>query len=272
VRAIVYATVLALALSFLDRRHWPTPRRVFDCLAAGVRSVLPVAAICAAAGIITAVTTKTGLGAQIASLLVRAARALSDQPSVVLVLTAVFAAVALILLGLAVPVTASFIIGWVIIGPALLNLGVPPAAAAMFVFYFSVLSEATPPTALAAVAAAAITGGRPVRTMWETLRYTLPAFLVPLAFVATTAGQGLLGRGPVAQVVWTSAAACLGVAALAVATGGWVLGIGEAGRVPRILAGAAGLSLLYLHPISIGIGAGLLVCALVVTYVNRRTE
>jgi len=272
VRAIVYATALALALSFLDRRHWPTPRRVFHSFAAGVRSVLPVAAICAAAGIITAVTTKTGLGAQVASLLVRGAQALAEQPSVVLVLTAAFAAVALVLLGLAVPVTASFIIGWVIIGPALLTLGVPPAAAAMFVFYFSVLSEATPPTALAAVAASAITGGHPIRTMWETLRYTLPAFLVPLAFVVTPSGQGLLGRGPVLQVVWTSAAVLLGVAALAVATGGWVLGIGEAGRVPRVMAGAAGLLLMYLNPISIALGAGLLACALVVTYLNRGTK
>jgi hypothetical protein len=90
--------------------------------------------------------------------------------------------------------------------------------------------------------------------------------------VATAAGQGLLGRGPVLQVVWTSAAACLGVAALAIATGGWVLGIGEAGRVPRILAGVAGLLLMYLNPISIALGAGLLTCALVVTYLFRRTQ
>ncbi|GIH07956.1 C4-dicarboxylate ABC transporter permease [Rhizocola hellebori] len=270
VRSVVYATALALLLSLLDGRHWPTPRRVFDALAAGVRSVLPVAAICAAAGIITAVTTKTGLGAQIASLLVRGARALSEQPSVVLVLTAIFAAIALILLGLAVPVTASFIIGWVIIGPALLNLGVPASGAAMFVFYFSVLSEATPPTALAAVAASAVTGGRPIRTMWETLRYTLPAFLVPLAFVVTGPGQALLGRGPVSQIGWAVAAACLGVAALAVATGGWVLGIGAAGRWARVIAASAGLLLMYLHPISISIGAGLLACAAIVSFIDRR--
>jgi TRAP transporter 4TM/12TM fusion protein len=270
VRAVVYATALALALSFLDRQRWPTPRRIFDALAAGVRSVLPVAAICAAAGIITAVTTKTGLGSQVASLLVRAARALSEQPPVVLAFTAAFAAVALILLGLAVPVTASFIIGWVIIGPALLNLGVPAPGAAMFVFYFSVLSEATPPTALAAVAASAVTGGQPIRTMWETLRYSLPAFLVPLAFVVTGPGQALLGRGPVIQILWAGLAACAGVAALAIATGGWVLGVGEASRWVRVIAAAAGLLLMYLHPISISIGVGLLACAVVVSIVDRK--
>ncbi len=270
VRSVVYATLLALALSFLDRRRWPLPQRVFDALAAGVRSVLPVAAICAAAGIITAVTTKTGLGAQIASQLVRGARALSDQHWVVLALTALFAAAALILLGLAVPVTASFIIGWVIIGPALLNLGVPAAAAAMFVFYFSVLSEATPPTALAAVAASAVTGGQPIRTMWETLRYALPAFLVPLAFVVTAPGQALLGRGPLTQIVWASLAAAAGVAAFAIATGGWVLGVGAANRWVRALAALAGLLLMYLHPVSIAIGAGLLACAMIVSIIDLR--
>ncbi len=148
-----------------------------------------MAAVCAAAGIITATTTKTGLGAQLASLLVSARRGVADNPTVVLALTVVLAAFALALLGLAVPVTASFIIGWVIIGPALLGLGVPAPAAAMFVFYYSVLSEVTPPTALAAVGAAAITGGRTVPTMWQALKYALPAFLAPIAFVLTEAGR-----------------------------------------------------------------------------------
>jgi hypothetical protein len=80
-------------------------------------------------------------------ILVGGVDALTDNRTLMLALTAVFAAVALALLGLAIPVTASFVIGWVIIGPALLALDVPAPAAAMFVFYYSVLSEVTPPTA-----------------------------------------------------------------------------------------------------------------------------
>ncbi|WP_117212222.1 TRAP transporter permease [Allorhizocola rhizosphaerae] len=269
VKAVVYATLLALVLSFLDKRRWPTAKTVFDALASGVRQVLPVAAICAAAGIITAVTTKTGLGSQVAALLVSAAQAITDHPAAVLALTALLAAVALALLGLAVPVTASFIIGWVIIGPALLDLGVPAPAAAMFVFYFSVLSEVTPPTALASVAASAITGGRAIPTMWQSLRYALPAFLVPLAFVATGPGESLLGRGAVTDVLWVGAVAFVAVAALAVATGGWMFGVGRAGTPTRVLAGLAGLFLLYLHPISIAVGAGLLAVAAVVGFVFK---
>ena len=223
--------------------------------------MLPVVAVCAAAGVISANTTKTSLGAQLASLLVRGARAVTDNPTAVLALTVVLAAVALALLGLAVPVTASFIIGWVIIGPALLQLDVPAPAAAMFVFYYSVLSEVTPPTALAAVGASAITGGRTVPTMWQALKYALPAFLAPIAFVLTEPGEYLLARGPVTGILWASAAAALAVVALAVATGGWVPGIGPAPVPARVLGGLAGLLLLYLAPLTIAIGVAALILA-----------
>ncbi|GIF04092.1 TRAP transporter permease [Actinoplanes siamensis] len=272
-RAVVYATLLAVALSFLDRGARLTPVRLFGALAAGVRGVLPVVAVCAAAGVITAVTTKTGLGAQLASLLVSGARAITDNPDVVLASTVVLAAVALSVLGLAVPVTASFIIGWVIIGPALLGLGVAAPAAAMFVFYYSVLSEVTPPTALAAVGASAITGGRTMPTMWQALKYALPAFLAPIAFVLTDRGEYLLARGPIGGILWTSAAAGLAVLGLAVATGGWVPGIGPAGAPSRVLGAVAGLFLLYLAPLAAGVGvAALAVAALLAALTRGRDD
>ncbi|MFF2397650.1 TRAP transporter permease [Nocardia sp. NPDC058114] len=241
-------------------------------LSYGMRSALPVVAVCAAAGVITAMTTKTGLGAQLAALLVKAGSALSDDPAVVLATTAVLAAIALSLLGLAVPVTASFVIGWVIIGPALLDLHVAAPAAAMFVFYFSVLSEVTPPTALAAVGAAAVTGAKAMPTMWHALRYALPAFLVPLMFVLTDSGEHLLGRGAVLDVLWVSAAACVGVAALAAATGGWLFGIGAIGPIPRVIAAGAGLILLYPNPVATGLGLGVLVVAVLAGLLDRANR
>ncbi|GAB7053037.1 TRAP transporter permease [Catenuloplanes indicus] len=271
-RAVVFATLAAFALAFLDPRTRPTVRSTATALAAGTRGVLPVAAVCAAAGVITATTTKTGLGTKLAAWLIGAAQAIADHPAVVLALTVLAAAVALSLLGLAVPVTASFIIGWVIVGPALLQLGVPAPAVAMFVFYYSVLSEVTPPTALAAVGAASITGGRIVPTMWQALRYALPAFLVPIAFVLTPAGSYLLGRGPLLNVLWATAAALAGVAALAVATGGWVLGAGPAGVPARVCAALGGLLLLYLDPAGIAAGAVLVVAAVVLTAVPARSS
>ncbi|MGC1209818.1 MAG: TRAP transporter fused permease subunit, partial [Micromonospora sp.] len=268
-RAVVAATVLAAALSFLDRRHRLTPARLVAALSGGVRGVLAVTAVCAAAGIITATTTKTGLGPQAAALLVNGARVVSSDPAVVLALTALLAAIALSLLGLAVPVTASFVIGWVIIGPALLNLGVAAPAAAMFVFYFAVLSEVSPPTALAAVAAAAVTGGRLVPTMWQTLRYALPAYLIPIAFVITPAGLGLLGIGGLGRIAVTGLVAALSVAVLAVAAGGWLPGVGPAGVPERLLGALAGLTLLWLEPVPVALGAVLAALTVVGVLVRR---
>lgn len=269
-RAVVYATALAFLLSFLDRRTALTPARIFGALSAGVRGVLPVVAVCAAAGVITAMTTKTGLGAQFSSVLVGGVGAITDNRTAMLALTAVFAAVALAMLGLAIPVTASFVIGWVIIGPALLALDVLAPAAAMFVFYYSVLSEVTPPTALAAVGAAAVTGGRAVETMWTTLRYAAPAFLVPIAFVVTGPGEYLLGVGPVLGVLWTSAAAAAGIVALSVTVGGWVLGVGPASVFARVFSAAAAVLLLFLDPLTIAAGSVALLIAVAVTINDRR--
>lgn len=268
-RAVVLATALAAALSFLDRRHRLTPARLVEALSGGVRGVLAVSAVCAAAGIITATTTKTGLGPQAAALLVSGAQAVSTEPAVVLVLTALLAGVALSLLGLAVPVTASFVIGWVIIGPALLHLGVTAPAAAMFVFYFAVLSEVSPPTALAAVAAAAVTGGRLVPTMWQTLRYALPAYLIPIAFVITPTGLGLLGIGGAERITAAALGSALSVAVLAVAAGGWLPGVGPAGVPERILGALAGLVLLRLEPVPVAVGV-LLAAAMVAGVLLRR--
>ena len=269
-RAVVYATMLAVLLSFLDRRYRLTPRRLFDALSTGVRGVLPVVAVCAAAGVITAMTTKTGLGAQFSSVLVGGVDALTDNRTMMLALTAVFAAVALALLGLAIPVTASFVIGWVIIGPALLALDVPAPAAAMFVFYYSVLSEVTPPTALAAVGASAVTGGRAIPTMWQALRYAAPAFLVPIALVLTDPGEYLLGRGPWIGVVWASAVAAVGIVALSFAAGGWALGAGAMGRISRILTAIAALLLLFLNPVTIAAGFAFLLGAVALTFISNK--
>ncbi|WP_328419251.1 TRAP transporter fused permease subunit [Micromonospora sp. NBC_00389] len=268
-RAVVFATLLAAALSFLDRTHRLTPGRLMAALVTGVRGVLAVTAVCAAAGIITATTTKTGLGPQAAALLVGGAKAVTSDPTLVLVLTALLAAVALTLLGLAVPVTASFVIGWVIVGPALLDLGVTAPAAAMFVFYFAVLSEVSPPTALAAVAAAAVTGGRLVPTMWQTLRYALPAYLTPIAFVITPAGLGLLGIGGVQRIVFAGLVTALSVAVLAVAAGGWLPGVGPAGAPERVLGALAGVTLLWLEPVPVTVGAALAAVAVAGVFVRR---
>ena len=214
-RAVFWATVLAVAASFLRRDTALFPRRLGRALAAGARSVLPVAATTATAGIIVGVVTLTGLGLKVAGVIVSLAAGN-------VILTAVYAALAVWVLGLAVPVTASYIIAAVMIAPALTSVGIPAAAAHMFIFYYAVLSEVSPPTALSPFAAAAITGGNPFRTTMISWKYVVPAFVVPFVFTLSPGGSGVLLQGSVVHIVSTSAAAVLGIAALSIGISGWL--------------------------------------------------
>lgn len=233
-RAVLWATVLAAGLSFVRRETALRPRRLLRALAAGGRGVLSIAATTAAAGIIVGVVALTGLGLRLAGLIVDAAGGSAS-------LTVVYAAFAVWVLGLAVPVTASYIIAAVMIAPALTTVGVPAVAAHMFIFYYAVLSEVSPPTALSPFAAAAITGGNAFRTMMLTWKYTMPAFLVPFVFTLDPAGMGVLLQAPLADVLRTSLTAAAGVAALAAAFGGWIR---RAASLPeRVVAGVAGVLL-----------------------------
>ncbi len=214
--------------------------------------MLSVAATTAAAGIIVGVLSLTGLGLKLAGLIVSLAG--GSLPA-----TVALAAVAVWVLGLAVPVTASYIIAAVMIAPALVQVGVAPVAAHMFLFYYAVLSDVSPPTAMAPYAAAAITGGDAMRTTLVTWKYTLPAFIVPFAFTLSGEGMGLLMRGPVSEVLRASLSASLGLAGLAVCLGGWLRRAATMGE--RAAAGAAGLLLVY--PGAAADAAGFLMLALV---------
>jgi TRAP-type uncharacterized transport system fused permease subunit len=121
---------------------------------------------------------------------------------------------------------------------------------------------------LSAFAAAAITGGDGFKTMMVTARYTLPAFLVPFAFVLSPNGEGLLLQGDAGTIVLAVAASAVAVTALAVALGGWLRG--PVGVPARVLAGAGSVLLLYLEPLWIAIGLGVLAVALVLHLVLSR--
>jgi len=247
-RAVFWAIVTAVALSFVRPETALRPRRLLGALEAGGRGAVLIAPTTAAAGIIVGVVGLTGLGLKLSGLMV----ALAGGSTLGTVL---LGALAVWLLGLAMPVTASYIMGAVMIVPALTQVGVAAAAAHMFVFYYAVLSEVSPPTALAPFAAAAITGGNPVRTTLLTWKYALPAFVVPIAFTVAPRGAALLLHAPLADVVPVCLSAALGVGALAIAFGGWLRG--PATLAERLAAGLAGA--LLLHP---GPGADLFGLAL----------
>jgi TRAP transporter 4TM/12TM fusion protein len=251
-RAVFWATLLAVALSFVRRESALSPPRLVAALRAGGAGVLGVAATTATAGIIVGVVTLTGLGLKIAGIIVALAAGR-------LFLTVAYSALAVWLLGLAVPVTASYIIAAVMVAPALTQTGVPPIAAHMFIFYYAVLSEVSPPTALSPFAAAALTGGNPFQTMMLTWKYTLPAFLVPFVFTLSPEGMGVLLQARALDVFTASATAAVGVGALAAGFGGWIRE--QALPIERVALVAAGLLLFYAARVADL--AGLLITAVV---------
>ena len=155
-----------------------------------------------------------------------------------------------------------------IAAPALITLGVPDFAAHMFIFYYAVLSEVSPPTALSPFAAAAITGGDPYKTTMQCWKYTMPAFLVPFMFVLDPAGIGLLLTGSfktLGQADWGSIAlvtitAALGIVALAGGFQGWALR--RATPLERAMLMVAGVALVYPGAVADLVGLALIVVVL----------
>jgi TRAP transporter 4TM/12TM fusion protein len=254
--SVFWATVVALATSFLrrdtalltfeKRPFWRnlTESGLIKALKGGSISVLNVAATCAGAGIIVGVVTLTGLGLKFSSIVLAYA-------GNSLLLTAIYTALIVWVVGLAVPVTASYIICAVIAAPALIALEVPEYAAHMFIFYYAVLSEVSPPTALSPFAAAAITGGDPYKTTLQCWKYTTPAFLVPFIFVLDPSGTGLLLTGSLKTLAganWGSIAlitftAAVGILALCGAFQGWLFR--KTTSYERWMLFAAGVLLVY---------------------------
>ncbi len=260
-RAVFWAIVAAVVVSVAVRQPLG-PRRLAGAFTAGGTDALSVLSTTAVAGIIVGIVTLTGLGLKAAGLIVAMAGGS-------LMLTVLWSAIAVWILGLAVPVTASYIIAAVMVVPALTSVGVAPVAAHMFVFYYAVLSEVSPPTALAPFAAAALTGGQPFRTMMLTWKYSLPAFLVPIAFTLDPRGVGLLLQGSWIDMAVGFVTALAGTGALAAAlTGAW----GFNTRSTRALMAVAGLLLFHPEPWADlgGIGA-LLLARLAVSLARRPT-
>jgi len=231
--------------------------------------MLNVGATCAGAGIIVGVVTLTGLGLKFSSIVI-------DYAAGSLLLTALFTSLVVWIVGLAVPVTASYIICAVIAAPALIKLGVPDFAAHMFIFYYAVLSEVSPPTALSPFAAAAITGGDPYKTTLQCWKYTVPAFLLPFMFVLDPSGQGLLLMGStkaLAGASWASIAevtltAALGIAAIAGGFQGWALR--KATAIERALLIVAGVALVYPGVIADVVGVVLILAVLAMQWLSLR--
>lgn len=163
--------------------------KFLEALTSGARTALGVAAATACAGIIVGVVTKTGLGLKMGNSLVSIAGNISTNVQMQLLLTLVFTMITSLILGMGSPTTANYIITSTIALPAILALNdmlpvaIPVLAGHMFVFYFGIVADITPPVALAAFAATGISGGNPIKTGVNASKLAIAAFIIPYMFV-----------------------------------------------------------------------------------------
>ena len=174
--AAFWGILVSIPLSYLNKETRLTPSKLLNAFETGAKSALAVACACACVGFIVGTGTLTGVALRLASGIV-------DLAGGMLLPTLLLTAVASILLGTGLPTTANFIVTSTMAAPALKALMVPDIAAYMFVFYFGIAADLTPPVALAAYAAAGIAGADPMRTGVTSVKLALAGFIVPFIYV-----------------------------------------------------------------------------------------
>ena len=202
-----WAIILTLACSLLRSHTRVGPARLLSTLEEGARGVVAIAVACAAAGIIVGVINLTGIGFTLSATLTDLAQ---GQPFVLLALVMTAA----LLLGMAIPPTAVYLVLAGLIAPAITAAGFEPIAAHFFIFFFSSMGAITPPVALAAYAAAAVSGADMNRTGWLAFRLGLGGYLVPFLCMYYS---GLLLLGGTANVLWGLSVALVVIVATSVA-------------------------------------------------------
>jgi TRAP transporter 4TM/12TM fusion protein len=212
----VFAALAAIATSIVSSALRKSTRLKFadivDALQNGARSILGVAIACAMAGIIVGVVGLTGLGLNLATGLVSLAKGK-------LLPMLFFTMISSIILGMGVPTTANYLITSTICAPALLQMGVPVIAAHMFVFYFGIIADITPPVALAAMAGSAIAKSDPFKTGVTATRIAIAAFIVPYIFALNP--QMLMIDVTVPGVIQIIITSLIGMYAVSGALGGY---------------------------------------------------
>ena len=229
-----FAILAAIIVSMFNKETRLNPKQLGEALATGAQNTIGVAVACSVAGIIVGIVTLTGLGQTIIGALLAVAQ---NSQFLALFLTMI----ACIILGMGVPTTANYVIMATITAPIVIQMGVPVLAAHMFVFYFGIVADITPPVALAAYAGAAIANANPIKTGITATRLAITAFIVPYIFVYSP--EMLFINTDALTVVRITATSIVGIVGVAAALEGYMRC--RMNWVERICAGAAGLMLIH---------------------------
>ena len=259
-RSAIIATLLCIAVSMVDQEHRMDLQGFIKALEAGARNTLSIAVACGIAGIIAGVVTMTGLGQIFISAIVGIA---NGQLMIALVLTMLCC----ILLGMGVPTTANYIIMATTCAPILTTgMHLNAICANMFVFYFGIVADITPPVALAAYAGSAIAKSDPMKTAFNATRLAIAAFLVPYIFCMNPA-MLFIDTTPI-DVVLIIITSFAGMIAIASALEGYMLR--NLNALERILLAAGGLAMLIPGTVTDLIGVGILAAMVVLQLLGRK--
>ncbi|MDR1740922.1 MAG: TRAP transporter permease [Synergistaceae bacterium] len=209
----VYTIVVTVVVSMFRASTRMSIRDIFDSLADGAKQTVPVAMACACVGIIVGAISKTGFGLTMADAII----SLGKHN---LLFTLIFTMITCMILGMGVPSIPAYIITATIGARALSKLGIPEVAAHMFAFYFAMFANLTPPVALAAFAAAGLSGGDPMKTGYAAVKLALAGFIVPYMFIYSP--QLLLIDTTFFEGLRVAIGACVGVFMIAAAVEGYL--------------------------------------------------
>ncbi len=258
-RAALWGIGAAFVLSFLRKSTRLGFVGIVKMLEAGARTALPVIAACATAGIVAGTVTSTGLGSRLGGSIIDIA-----QGSFLLVL--LMTMIVCVILGMGLPTTANYVVTATIAAPILINnFEVPVIAAHMFVFFFGILADITPPVCLAAYAGAGIAGANPMKTGVTAVKLAIAAFLIPFVFVLE---PSLLLQGTIAELVPALATLVLGMMVIAAGLAGYFFG--RTSALERALLLIGGVLMVYPHVVVSVAGLVLAVIAVVLQLIRRR--
>ncbi len=224
------AVISTYVASFLRKKSRMSFRQLLETLELGAKNAVMVSVACAAAGIIVGMVSLTGLGLQFSHLIIELSMGVK-------VFAILLIGAASLVLGMGLPVTASYIVLVILAGPALQDLGVPLVVAHMIVFWYSQDSNVTPPVSLASFAAAGIAGANPMRTAFTSWKLAKGLYIIPIIM----AYRPLLMNGPTDEVVMTMITTLVGLIAFAACLDRYLLDHATWFEVLLLFGAAAGL-------------------------------
>ena len=257
----IYATIAAIIVSLINKDDRMTPTKFVNALENGGRNTISIGIACAIAGIISVCITMTGLGGKLITYIVRLA---NGQLIIALLLTMICC----IILGMGVPTTANYIIMASTCAPILINgMGMHVLAANMFVFYFGIVADITPPVALAAYAGSAIAKAPPMKTALNATRLAIAAFIIPYIFAYNNV-LIFVGEYTALDAVITVATAIIGMVAISCGLIGYM--VRELNMVERVVLVLGGLAMIVPGTVTDLIGIAILAAIFVLQKLHHN--